>query len=144
MISPFVWLGIAVLMAGVEIASFGLITVWFVVGALVAFFASLLHASVLVQIIVFFVVSVGCLLALRPVFVKYRERGKRAEPTHVGDIAVVCEEIDNNRLVGRIETPDHMTWTARSADGSVIPAGVNVIVVGQESVKLIVERKPLR
>ena len=139
--SPFVWLGVAAAMGVVEVVSLGLITMWFVVGALVAFVANLLEADVLVQIAVFLVVSVVCLVVLRPVFVKYRDRGKLEEPTVVGLVAVVSEEIDNDRLVGRVETPDHMSWAARSADGRLIPAGENVLVVGQESVKLIVERK---
>ena len=139
--SPFVWLGVAALMALVEVVSLGLITMWFVIGALAAFVANLLGVDPLVQIAVFLVVSVLCLVVLRPVFVKYRQRGQREEPTNVGQIAVVRESIDNDRLVGRVETPDHMTWAARSADGNPIPAGENVVVVGQESVKLIVERK---
>lgn len=136
-----VWLGVAVVMAAVEALSLGLITLWFVVGALAAFVASLLGADVAVQIIVFLAVSVVCLVALRPAALKYRARGQREEPSAVGSTAVVCEDIDNDRLVGRVELPDHMTWAARSADGAPIPAGENVIVVGQESVKLIVERK---
>ena len=139
--SPFVWLGVAAVMALAEVLSLGLITMWFVVGALVAFVANLLGVEPLVQIVVFLDVSVVCLVALRPVFVRYRDRGKREEPTVVGQVAVVCEGIDNDRLVGRVETPDHMTWAARSVDGMPIPAGQNVLVVGQESVKLIVERK---
>lgn len=139
--SPFIWLGIAAVMAVVEVASLSLITMWFVVGALIAFAANLLGADVLMQVVVFLVVSVVCLIVLRPVFVRYRDRGKQEEPTCIGLTAVVCEAIDDDRLVGRVETPDHMTWAARSADGAPIPEGVNVIVVGQESVKLIVERK---
>ena len=139
--SPFVWLGVAAVMGVVEIVSLSLITMWFVVGALVAFAANLLGADPLVQIVVFLVVSVLCLVVLRPVFVKYRDRGKKEEPTVVGCIAVVREAIDNDRLVGRVETPDHMTWAARSADGRPIASGENVVVVGRESVKLIVERK---
>ena len=139
--SPFVWLAVAAVIAVVEVVSLGLITMWFVVGALVAFAANLLGADPLVQIVVFLVVSVLCLVVLRPVFVKYRDRGKKEEPTVVGCIAVVREAIDNDRLVGRVETPDHMTWAARSADGRPIASGENVVVVGRESVKLIVERK---
>ncbi len=139
--SPFVWLAVAAVMAVVEVVSLGLITMWFVVGALIAFAANLLGADPLVQIVVFLVVSVLCLVVLRPVFVKYRDRGKKEEPTVVGCIAVVREAIDNDRLVGRVETPDHMTWAARSADGRPIASGENVVVVGRESVKLIVERK---
>ena len=101
----------------------------------------LLGADLLVQIVVFLVVSVVCLVALRPVFVKYRDRGKQEEPTHVGQTAVVVEDVDNEGLTGRVETDNRMTWAARSADGSFIPQGAVVRIVGQESVKLIVERK---
>ena len=56
-------------------------------------------------------------------------------------IAVVVEDVDNEGLTGRVETDNRMTWAARSADGSFIPQGAVVRIVGQESVKLIVERK---
>ena len=129
--SPFIWLAVAAVMAVVEVGSFGLITMWFVIGALAAFAANLLGADLLVQIVVFLVVSVVCLVALRPVFVKYRDRGKQEEPTHVGQTAVVVEDVDNEGLTGRVETDN----------GSFIPQGAVVRIVGQESVKLIVERK---
>ena len=64
--SPFVWLGVAAVMGVVEIVSLSLITMWFVVGALVAFAASLLGADLVVQLVVFLVVSVACLVGLRP------------------------------------------------------------------------------
>lgn len=140
--SPFVWLAVAVIMAVVEIVSLSLITAWFVVGALVSFVANLLGADVVVQMVVFLVVSLLCLIFLRPVFMKYRKSGEAHEPTLVGQTALVCEEIDNERLVGRVETSNRMTWVARSADGSVISVGETVVVVDRESVKLIVERKP--
>ena len=82
----------------------------------------------------------ACLVGLRPVFVKYRDRGKLEEPTHVGQTAVVVEGVDNDGMTGRVETDNRMTWAARSADGLPIPAGEVVRIVGQESVKLIVER----
>ncbi len=140
--SHFVWLAVAAVAAVAEVLSLGLITLWFVVGALVAFVANLLGVDDLVQIVVFLVVSVACLVLLRPVFVKYRKHGAREEPTLVGQPVVVCEGIDNDRMVGRVETGDHMTWAARSFDGRPIAAGENAVVVAQESVKLIVERKP--
>lgn len=140
--NPFIWLGVAAVMAVIEIVSLGLITMWFVVGALAAFVANLLGADLAVQLVVFLVVSVACLVVLRPVFLKYRKRGQAAEPTHVGACAIVTETIDNDALVGRVEIENHMSWSARSADGSVISVGENVVVRSQESVKLIVERKP--
>ncbi len=139
--SPFIWLGIAAVMAVAEIVSLGLITMWFVVGALVAFVANMLGADTFLQVVLFIIVSVACLVLLRPVFVKYRKRGQSHEPSNVGKLGVVVEEVDNDHLVGRVELSNHMTWLARSADGSVLRVGENVVVVGQESVKLIVERK---
>ncbi|WP_449316852.1 NfeD family protein [Rubneribacter sp.] len=139
--STLAWLVVAAVMAVIEVASLGLITVWFVVGGLAAFVAGELGADLFVQTAVFLAVSLLCLILLRPVFVKYRDRGKRAEPTVVGSHAVVREPVDNALMTGRVETPDHMTWAARSADGAPIPAGENVEVVGRESVTLIVERR---
>lgn len=139
--NPLIWLGVAAVMALVEVLSFGLITMWFVVGALVAFVVGLAGASEAVQLVVFLAVSVICLVAVRPVFARKRDAARREEPTMVGQTAVVCEDIDNDRLAGRVQTADHMTWAARAKDGNPIPAGQNVVVVGQESVKLIVERK---
>ena len=104
--SPFIWLAVAAVMAVVEVVSFGLITMWFVIGALAAFAANLLGADLLVQIVVFLVVSVVCLVALRPVFVKYRDRGKQEEPTHVGQTAVVVEDVDNEGLTGNRQPHD--------------------------------------
>lgn len=133
------WLIVAAVMALIEAFSFGLITMWFVVGALVAFVADLLGANFVVQVALFLVVSVLCLVLLRPVVVKHRNCGHSAEPMLVGERGVVCEMIDNDGLTGRVELSDHMTWSARSATGEVLPVGIRVEVVAQESIKLIVK-----
>lgn len=139
--SPFVWLAVAAVMALVEVLSLSLITVWFVVGSLVAFVAALAGASFIVQLVIFLLVSVVCLIVLRPIFIKYRKKGVQEEPTYIGQTAIVCEAIDNEKLVGRVETGNKMTWSARSLDGGLIDAGENVIIVDQESITFIVERK---
>ena len=140
--SPFIWLGVALVMGIIEVLSLGLITMWFVIGALLAFLANLLGYDIIVQLVVFFVVSIVCLVALRPVFVKYRKHGEKEEPNVVGQPAIVVEAIDNERLVGRVETANRMTWAARSADETVIPAGETVVIKDRKSITLIVERKP--
>lgn len=135
------WLLVAAVMAVVEVVSFGLITVWFVVGALAAFIAAFCGAGITLQVVVFLAVSVLCLLLLRPFALKHRNAGAAAEPSLIGQQAVVVEPIDNAAAAGRVRTDDHMTWAARSADGLPLAAGQEVTVVGQESIKLIVERK---
>ena len=89
--SPFIWLGVAAVMGIVEVLSLGLITMWFVIGALVAFLANLLGFDLVAQLVVFFLVSIVCLIVLRPVFVKYRKRGETEEPDVVGQSAIVIE-----------------------------------------------------
>ena len=138
--SPYVWRGIAAAMAVVEVFSLSLITIWFVAGGLAAFLAAFLGADLPVQIVVFLVVSVACLALFRPLIMKHRAIGAAHEPTLVGTGAVVVERIDADSLTGRVETPDHVTWTALSADGAPIEVGANVRVVAQESIKLVVER----
>lgn len=139
---PSFWLAVAAVAAVVEVLSLGLVTVWFVVGALVAFVAALLGAAQLAQAVVFLVVSAICLAMFRPLALKYRKKGAAEEPSLMGQAVIVCEGIDNDRMVGRVQTSDRMTWAARSADGNPIAQGETAVVVAQESIKLIVERKP--
>ena len=138
--SPFIWLGVAAVMGVVELLSLGLVTMWFVIGGLAAFLANILGFDMIVQLVVFFVISLACLIVLRPVFLKYRKRGVREEPSIVGQNALVIETVDNEQLVGRVETANRMTWAARSADNTVIPLGETVVITDRESITLIVER----
>jgi membrane protein implicated in regulation of membrane protease activity len=138
----YLWLGVAVILAVVEAVSLTLITVWFVVGALAAFVAALLGFDWIVQIVVFLAVSVLCLVLLRPLALKHRNRGASKESTPVSQYAVVTEAVDNTVGSGRVETPDHMSWAAISADGLVLLPGTRVQVVDQKSVRLVVAPLP--
>ena len=138
--SPYVWLAVAAIAAIIEAFSWGLVTMWFVVGALAAFGVAFAGFDLAVQLVVFLVVSIACLVLLRPVIIKYRKHGEAHEATPVGSEAVVVEEVDPESMRGRVETPDHMTWAALSSDGTTIEVGAHVRVVEQKSVKLVVER----
>ena len=138
--SPYIWLGVAVVMAIVEMASLSLITIWFVAGGLAAFLAGFLGADLAVQIVVFLVVSCVFLALFRPLALKHRAIGESHESTPVGQDAVVVEAIDGEPGAGRVETADHMTWAAMSVAGSPIGTGARVRVVDQKSIRLVVER----
>lgn len=138
--NPYVWLIIAAVMAVVEIASLSLITIWFVAGGIAAFLAGFFGADLTVQIVVFLVVSFACLALFRPLAMKHRAIGESHESTPVGQEAVVVEAISGEPGVGRVETADHMTWAALSADGAPIEEGARVRVIDQKSIKLVVER----
>ena len=135
----WLWLGAAVLFGIVEALTAGLVSIWFVAGAGAALIGALLGAGTGVQVGLFVVVSAAALAATRPLVRRYAS-GK-AVPTNLdrvlGDTGKVTETIDNGNSAGAVYV-DGKTWTARSADGSVIPTGEQATVERIEGVKLFV------
>lgn len=135
----WIWLGAIVLFGVVEAATAGLVSIWFVAGALAALIAVLLGAGIWVQLVAFVVVSAAALALTRPLVKKIT--AGRSVPTNadrvLGREAKVTETIDNENSTGAVYV-DGKTWTARSADGAVIPAGEPVEITSMEGVKLIV------
>ncbi|WP_434309556.1 NfeD family protein [Hominifimenecus sp. rT4P-3] len=135
------WLILFVILLGIEILTLGLTTIWFAGGAVAAFFASLLGAGLIFQIVVFAAVSLLLLVFTRPIATKYLNR--RTIKTNVesmeGRHGEVVEEINNLQAAGRVKV-DGMPWAARSErEGQIIPAGTMVTVVRVSGVKLIVK-----
>lgn len=135
----FVWIGAIIVFGIVEAATAGLVSIWFVVGSVAALLAAAAGLSLLAQIVLFLVVSAAALAATRPL-VRKLSTGK-AVPTNadrvLGATGKVTETIDNENSSGAVYV-DGKTWTARSADGAVIPAGEPVEITSMEGVKLIV------
>ena len=65
------WLVLLIIAIVVEVLTMGLTTIWFAGGALVAILATLLHAPIWLQVILFRAVSLLLLFFTRPVAVKY-------------------------------------------------------------------------
>ena len=123
------WLAVFVLLIVIELATMGLTTIWFAGGAVAGFIASMLGANVVIQAVVFFVVSIVLLIFTRPFAVRYINSNKTKTNIDglIGQEALVLEEINNIRETGcaRLEGKE---WTARSVDDTVIPADTVVIV----------------
>ena len=136
------WLAVFVLLIVIELATMGLTTIWFAGGAVAGFIASMLGANVVIQAVVFFVVSIVLVIFTRPFAVRYINSNKTKTNIDglIGQEALVLEEINNIRETGcaRLEGKE---WTARSVDDTVIPADTVVIVERIEGVKLIVKTK---
>ena len=64
--TPLVWLGILAILLVIEAITVGLTTVWFAGGALIACVASWLGLGIVVQLLLFFGVSVVLLIFTRP------------------------------------------------------------------------------
>ena len=135
-----VWTAAIILFGVVEAATAGLVCIWFVAGALVALVAAFVDASLTLQIILFLVVSAAALALTRPML--RRITNANAIPTNadrvLGEVAKVTETIDNENSLGAVYA-DGKTWTARSVDDTVIPAGSRVVIESMQGVKLYVK-----
>jgi hypothetical protein len=129
-----------IILVVMEFLTMGLTTIWFAIGALTAFFASLFGASFWIQIILFLVVSLVVLVIYRPLAVKYvnSRRTKTNVDDLVGKEAKVTEKIDNLNQTGRVVL-NGMDWSARTTIGGTIDVDTIVKVVEVQGVKLIVE-----
>lgn len=136
---PMIWLVLLVAFAVIEGLTAGLVCIWFCLGSLVALFASWMGAGLWTQFILFAVVSVVAMAALRPVTRKWmKPRDERTNADRILEAeGVVTETIDNLQAAGQIKVKGAI-WSARSASGEVIPAGTLVRVERIEGVKAIV------
>ena len=136
-----VWLVLLLIFAASEAATVGLTSIWFAAGALAALIAALLGGALWIQITLFLAVTLLCLAAVRPLAKKHLN--SRVERTNadraIGQEAQVTEDIDNIHGKGAVVIRG-VTWTARSEDGSIIPAGTMVKVLRIEGVKVFMER----
>ena len=133
------WLVLLILFLVAEGATAAVTTIWFAIGAIVAMFAAIFGAEIWLQAVLFAVVSVICLLSLRPVLKKYLEpkKVKTNIDAIIGKRGVVLERIDNLNGTGKVKI-DGMEWTARSATGEIIEKDTVIIVEKIEGVKVLV------
>ena len=139
--TPLAWLVILAILLVIEAITVGLTTVWFAGGALVACIVSWLGGGIVVQLLLFFGVSVVLLIFTRPLAVRYMNKGveKTNAESLLGKRAVVIQPINTLAQTGQVRIND-IEWTARSADESVeIPAGAVVEIKEIRGVKLIVK-----
>lgn len=139
-LTTFIWIGAMIAFGILEVATVNMVSLWFVGGAAAALVAQLLGGGIWVQIIAFFVISIALLACLRPFVRKYVTPNKTATnaDTALGQQAYLTETVDNLRGTGALKL-DGKEWTARSANGEVLPEGMLVTVVKLEGVKLYVE-----
>lgn len=137
------WLVALVLFIVIEIATMGLTTIWFAGGALVAVIAAGLSVPFVLQVVLFFAVSLVLLYFTRPMAMKYfnKDRIRTNAESLVGKQAIVISEINNSQGIGQV-TVGGMEWSARTTENDVqLPVGSVVNIVAINGVKLIVEER---
>ena len=137
----FVWVIFAVFMLICEALTTQLVSIWFVIGGVAAAVTCMFTDNILIQSIVFVVVSLAALIGTRP-FVKKVMKKRKVEPTNsdrlIGRVGLVTDDIDNLHGKGTVNI-DGKVWSAKSSNESEIKTGANVRIVAIEGVKLVVE-----
>lgn len=136
-----IWIIIAVIFAIIEALTFGLATIWFAIGALVAMLAAMIGIGVMGQIFVFLIASAVLLYFTRPIAKKYLKIGntKTNVESIVGLVGIVMKKIEPFNT-GQVKVAGQV-WTAKSMDNKEIQEGKQVEVIKVEGVKLIVKIK---
>lgn len=136
------WLVLAIVFAAVELATVGLVSIWFAAGAFAALLVAVLHGNLILQVIVFLAVSIVLLVSTRSWAKKYLN--SKIQKTNVdsviGEKTRLTERVSNLDQTGKAVVLGQ-EWTARAAhDNEIIEQGELVEVVAVSGVKLIVKR----
>ena len=137
-IASVCWLIAMIVFVAAEAATVSLVALWFVGGSL----ASLLGASVAVQVVLFTIVSAALLALFRPALRKYIAVKKTSTNADrlVGQEAVVTQAIGGGIDAGEVKLSG-VLWTALA--DTPIAAGAYVRVLRVEGAKVYVEPVPV-
>lgn len=136
------WSLVVILCLILELTSGDFFIMCFAIGAVITAVTATLGLGFYSQLAVFVVASVLSIFFVRPKLAKLlhgkrRERLSNADAL-MGRIGRVSEAIEQGGY-GRVAI-DGDDWKAVSADGSYMPLGQNVRVVGRESIIITVEK----
>lgn len=136
------WVLVTVVCLILELTSGDFFIMCFAIGAVVTAIAAVLGLGFYGQLAVFVVASVLSIFFVRPKLCKLLHGKRRERPSNadalMGRIGRVSEAIEQDGY-GRVAI-DGDDWKAVSADGSYMPLGQNVRVVGRESIIITVEK----
>ncbi len=136
------WIGVAVVLAIVEMMSLDLVLLMFALGALAAAVSAGLGAPFWVAILVFALVTLGLLFFVRPPMVARLHDGPTLSTGHqglIGKLAVVSEPVDFRG--GRVKLSGEV-WSARAAThDQSFDAGAEVVVTRIDGATAVVTTK---
>jgi membrane protein implicated in regulation of membrane protease activity len=137
------WLWVIILVGTliVEVVTFGnLISVWFSIGALAAYFAYIFGLSFPIQLTVFIVVSVLSLLAVRPLAANYFRGNIVATNADriIGQHTTLVKAVKSNEW-GEVNVYGTV-WSVAELNNRPLDTGTVVEVVAIEGAKLIVKK----
>jgi membrane protein implicated in regulation of membrane protease activity len=136
----YTWIALLILGIVVEAFTANLVLIWFLPGTVVAMILAFCNVPLTVQLIVFVLMGLVLLFAMRPLSKRLKKGETRTnKDALIGQTGLVTEEICNIRETGEVKLGG-LRWSARSAAaGIVIPKGTQVEILDIQGVKLIVK-----
>lgn len=137
----WIWIIVFVATLIVEVITAGnLVSIWFSAGSLVAYVVYLFDGPILLQVIVFLAVSIGTLLAIRPLASTYFRGNVIATNADrmIGRQTTLSKAITANQW-GEINIYGTV-WSAVEINNKPLEAGTDVKIVAIEGAKVIVEK----
>lgn len=133
-----VWLVTSIVLFVFEAITFGLVCIWFAIGALGGAVAAFFTDSLFIQLLTFVIVSAVSFLAFKPFFKNTIHKSQNGELSstdkYIGKVAEVVEDIDYE---GRVLVGD-VSWIAKSSE--IIKKGEKVKIISAEGNVLEVEK----
>ena len=136
----FIWTLVLVISVIVEAITIDLVSIWFGIEAIAALIGEFFGLSPFIQMVLFTIVSIICIIVSRPLAKKYL-RGNTVKTNLdrvIGKHCLVTETItaDNKGEVKVMGT----LWSATSLDNEFIKAGEYAEVISIEGAHLIVKK----
>lgn len=133
------WLIVAIVLSIIELGTISLVSVWFIVSALISLLLALFGFSLYIQIVNFVISGIILLIFSRKPLLKYLNKTKqKTNADRILDMTgLVTEEIDIDQP-GEVKV-DGKKWTAMAKEK--IAKGKKVKILKIEGVKLLVEEE---
>lgn len=136
----YFWIVLVILSIVWEVVTPGLVAIWFVPSALISMVLAFCGVYVWVQIPVFLIISILCIVFARPL-INHRQKPLATNiDAIIGERAIVVEKIQNIAGAGQVKVRGQ-SWSARTVDDdSTYEPGEIVTVIAVEGVKLICKK----
>lgn len=135
----WIWLGVIVVSMVVEALTMEMVSVWFILGGLVALILAGCGVPVIYQVIVAIVISFVCMFSLRKIALKLLKKDdqKTNMDRTLGQKTKLLQPITEDGF-GTVKVND-VVYNAKTEDGSFVDAGKEVELLRLEGNKYIVK-----
>ena len=137
------WLIAAVILFIVEAVCPVFFMFWFAIGAILALITSFITSNIITQFVVFFVSTTIFIIFIKPLtngLFKNNTKDELNMNGIVGKKAIVIEDIDNFRNIGKVKINGEVWKAANESESEIISSETQVDVIRVDGVKLIVKK----